>query len=424
MRLMAILLFFSLSFAQSAPPISEVLGNNTLLAHSLEGHYNSSNAVNGTALIHFGPNVRALDVSGSLDVAGLSLMLDGMTYPADGLALLLARGHQEEHLTARPAEGYPDFLCDRYFFEHMSDESSWRCDFEPDFCAEFENRTYVVYELNATFSFRNASATVPADSTSIPVPTDILEAMKDSSGADTLNVKVDGNITFVYEINDRGFGTGDCTSNYVNYPAPLSFSTNRSFQVAGTHRLFFLRSPVLGEQWYRNNRFNLLVLSQAPLYSASAYLNGGLLHEFDIRNFTVLTDGYGIQQIVSNKSDKTNESGWSESKNLTTPTPLESENRSFAFIYEFNSSYEGLGRNNLSLSVNDSFLAHDEYNITLLSRMLSYNGTLSENGTRLDPETSRRSTSFGIGSLSYLHMTLGLVALLLFLAFLNFWIKK
>lgn len=417
-----IILLSSVAFAQSAPPIKEVMGNNTLMASSLDNRYNATLADTGTVPLRFAHNTIPLDVSASVEIAGITLLLDNLTYPADGLAILVSRGQRQEHLMSRSAEGYPDFACDRYFFEHMTDENAWRCDFEPDYCAEFENSSRVLYDLNATFSFSNRTETVKFNSTLVPVPDSILAEMKNSSGADVLNVSVLGSVLFVYEINDRGFGVSDCGSNYVSFNASIPVSANRSFQVAGANRLFFLTAPVLGEQWFRNNRFNLIVLSQSPIYHAETSLNGNFLRNFSIRNFSVVAGPGGIQQIVSTLN--VNDSGWSEAKNLTAPAPLQEQNRSFAFIYEFNTTYEGLGRNNLSISINDSFLGYDQFNMSILSRMLSYAGNITEEGTPARPETSRSSVAFKSGSISPVQVLLGLVAFLLFLAFLNFWIKK
>ena len=418
-----VVLLLSVAFAQFvAPPVKEIMNNNSMRAAFLESYYQNASAKSSAVLLSIGSYVVNLQVNASVDIAGLSLMVDNMTYPTPGLSLLIARGERQEHLMALPSEGFPDFSCDRVFFEHMTGETAWRCDFEPDYCAEFENRTYAIYDLNATFQFKNLSTTVPATSTSVPVPQTVLDEMADSSGRDVLNVTVAGNVIFVYEINDRVYSAGDCVSNYVEFNGSVPLSVTRSFVVGGTSKLFFLKSPVLREQWFRNNHFDFILLSQSPLYHAEFYLNGNLSKNFTLRNFTVVTDQYGLQQIISNKTE--GGGGWSEAVTLNTPSLLETENHSFVFVYQFNNTYEGLGRNNLSFIVNDSFTGSMRHDEVILSRTLSYGGNTTEAGTEINETTSRKSVGFITESLSSLHVSLGLMALLFILIFVNSWFNK
>jgi hypothetical protein len=127
---------------------------------------------------------------------------------------------------------------------------------------------------------------------------------------------------------------------------------------------------------------------------------------------------------MSNSSAPDN-SGWSESNNnVTSPFQLELENNSFRYVYEFNSSYIGLGKNNLSLVVSDVVLASAWYNDTILSRMLSYNGSFAEDGSSATPTTSRPSISFSPDSLLHFEIGFGLIACILILAFVNFWLLE
>jgi len=356
----------------------------------------------------------------SVDIIAPNLVVDNLTHPTPGLAILTARGYQQEHLTAIPNEGFPDFTCDADWF-YGGAQYSDRCDFDNDFCAEFENQTYVIYSTNVTFIFKNISENASFSSNLIPVPQSILEAMKNSSGIDNLMVLIEGNVSFIYTINDRGFDGVDCTSSYYNITGHVPLSVNKSFAVAGTKKLFFLRSPVLREQWFRSNRFNTIVLSQSPLYYAEISKDGNQTWNSTLREFYNVTDNYTVMYVFSNK---TSEKGWSEAVNLTTPTLLQDTNHSFAYIYEFNYSYLGLGKHALSLDVNDSFLGSAHYGEVLLSRMLSYNGTFSEQGKPIDEEITRKSAGFTKQGLGFVELALGFVALILFLSFLNFWVTR
>jgi hypothetical protein len=323
------------------------------------------------------------------------------------------------HLTSLPAQGYPNFICDQAWFAQISDETAWRCDFDNDDCAEYENQSYVVYDLNATFTFRDVNSTVPANETLVPVPQEILDRMKSSSGFDNLSINVSGNVTFYYEINNRSFGF-DCASNVSTINTSLPVSLNRSYRVAGENKLFFLLSPVLREQWFRNNDFNVMVLSQAAIYRAEIDMNGERARNITLRDFSIVQNQYAVEEILSNL---TNETRYSVSDtNVTTPLPLETGNDSFLYAYGINYSYSGLGLNNFSLRVRDNFLRESEFNESITSRMLSHDGQFLENGS-VAGNFSRPSSGFEKDTLTQLTVGFGLLALVLFLAFFNFWLS-
>jgi hypothetical protein len=303
MRAIFLLLLCGAAFAQYAdPPLAEVAANNTAAAASLEGMYNSSYAQNGTMEVRFGSYSQTLNLSASVEIAGLSPSIDNISCATQGLSLIIARGYQQGHLTSLPSEGYPQFTCNYAWFQGNPD-AAWRCDFDTDSCVEYENRTGVIYNMNVTFSFRNVSATVPASSTLVPVPQEVLAAMESASGNDTLDVNMSGGAVFYYEMNNRSFEFGDCGSNITNLTAQLPLSANRSFVVGGSRKLFFLRSPILREQWFRNSRFDVIAMSQCPLYRAEIYMNGNRTANFTLATFYTATDRFGIMSIHSNRSN-------------------------------------------------------------------------------------------------------------------------
>jgi hypothetical protein len=416
MRLIFVLLLFSIAYAQ--PPIDNVFDHNTDESENLDGVYNSSIAKHQNLVVTFGnTSDRSMNVSASMEIAGLNLLLDNMTYPVDELSLIVARGTKESHLVAWSSEGYPDFECDFDWF-WAGANYAWRCDFDGDDCVEYVNRSWIIYDIDAIFTFRNVSEVAPMESNIIEVPEGIRELMQTSSGSEYLNVSLEGNVIFNYEFNDRKLAGVGCTSSYFTDSVSIPFSISASYRVAGAQKHFFVRSPVLREQWFRNNQFNTVVLSQIPLYYATIYENNVPVVNYTLREFNVTTDRFGLQHIISNKLNGTK---WSEYENLTTPTPLDLNNYSYAFIYEFNHSYQGIGKNTLKLSVNDSFLESAEYEEKLLSRMLSYNGTNTETGGTYNPEITRKSAGFEKGKLTNLEISIGFLAALLILAFVNFW---
>ncbi len=423
MRLYILLFFSCMAFAQFAsPPLDELMANNSETAAALEGYYNSSFAQNGTVLLRVGSYTQPANISASVIVLGLSPSLDNMSCAAEGMGLVSARGHEEGHLIAMPSQGYPDFTCDRYWFEHGNPDYGWRCDFDADYCPEYEDELSVSYDLNATFAIRNVSESVLYSSTYLEIPGPVMDEIRNASGAENLSVNISGNVTFIYRINDRVFEYNDCSDNYTNISGSIPISINSTFLVGGSEKLFFLKAPILREQWYRNNRFDMVALSQCPLYRAEIWLNNVSATNMTIREFGLLSDEFGFMKMVSNLSPA---SGFAEYGGaVANPLPLEARNNSFAFAYSFNFTYPGLGENNLSIIVHDSSGNGSQYNDTLASRMLSYDSQYTENGGKAANGSYRPSTGFSRGSLTHLEIGLGLVGLVLVLAFLNFWIPK
>ncbi len=405
----------------SPPPAGNVSDYNLGLASSLDDSFDPALAQNSSVVARFGDYNQSIPVNSSMDIAGISLLVDNSTSPADGLSVIVARGYLLGHLTSLPGST-PLFSCDRNWFEQMTDETSWRCDFDTDFCAEYENSSSAVYDVNATFSFRNVSENVSMDSNILQVPDAVLAAMEDSSGAEQLQVNLTGSVDFHYVIDNRIFeGGSSCGDNFTNLSASIPVNLSRNFTVSGTKKLFFLRSPILREQWIMSNSFDMVVLSQSPLYYAAVGFNGQRVQEEWLRNYTVSEGPYGLQEIWSNLTPAGNAS---ERVNLSRPIPLEYNNSSFLYSYELNYSYPGLapGVNNLSLTVNDSFLRNATFSDSLSSRYLSYGSSYSEKGTPAAAQPSRPSGSFGLSTLNHVEVGLGLVALVLLLAFVNFWL--
>jgi len=399
--LLSLILLSGMAFAQySSPPLSLLIGNNTAAAAALDGYYNSSYAQNGTANLSIGNFSRLVNLSASVVIVGLSPNIGNISCVSEDIAVVIARGYYESHLLDPYGE-----------------------DFDHDQCTEIEGQTIARYNnLNITFSFRNTSETVPFDSTFLSLPPSILDALESSSGTENLTINVTGIITFIFQIDNPP--QGDCDEhNYTNISGILPISVNQTFLVGGNQKLVFLVRPILREQWFRDNRFDTIVLSQCPLYRAEIRMNGASMKNISIRTFNLTTDEFGFMRMTSNLSDAGG-NGWMEDPSaVATPTPLEMENNSFAYAYMFNFSYQGLGDNNLSIAATDSVLDSEEYNDTLRSRMLSYNGLTMENGQPVNGN-SRPSASSSEGSLTRLEIGLGLVGLVLILAFLNFWVAR
>lgn len=411
MRAVFFLLLLHLVFSQSFPPIVSVEEHNLAMANSLENNFNSNVSASGSLGVSFDSYSQQLNLFTSVDIAGMSINVENLTYPRENLSVLIARGYNIDHLSSNE-----NFTCNSSYHPIPY------CDFDEDECPEFEANSSVVYQINVIFVFRNLSLSVPFSSTILVVPEEIRNEMLSSSGLEDLNISIVGNTLVSYQINNQQFVDGQCTDSLMDLSSSIPITTNRSFPVAGTKKLFFLRSPVLGEQLTSNNHFDVIVLSQSPLYYGEIGFDGNPSKNFTFKTFSIATGPYGLEEIVVNKSEVLNFAEYRP--NLTTPTLLEKENYSFAYIYEFNSTYEAIGDHNLSLLIIDVFLGSEKHAETIKSRMLSYGGKWAENGSPISPDLARPSILPSQNQLNYITIGLGLVALAVFLAFVNFWIKR
>lgn len=388
-----------------------------VIYHNLNSEFNVSN-VNYTSNETLFLFQKSILTSSDLNFIGTTLEINNVSYPTYNLSILIFPSLNNSHLYSKPAEGYQDFICNREWFDSGA-QFAWRCDFDNDNCAEFENNIYTLYNMTAVFIYKNISETVNVTSNQIQVPQGIQAYLHNASGFDTMEVILDGNLTIVYEINDRGFSGLDCVSSLQNYTINHPYFLSENFTVGGFNKLYFLAFPSLREQWFRNNKFNVVLLSQVPLESAQIFLNGNETRNFSLRNYSTVFNSFGVMEIDSkpNIGD-----GWIEYYNQTSPFQLELTDHSFAYIYQFNFSYSGLGKNNLSLLITDSFGNSSIYNESLLSRKLSYNGTWDEQGKSID-ELSRKSGSYKPGELENIQIALGILSALVLLIFVNYWVK-
>ncbi len=430
--ILLVLIFFSLiptlRTEVAVPPLQQVLVNNTVIAERLPPIFSPQNARGAMldlAFRTYRPNISAY---ASTDIAGLTLMVDNLTYARPGLSVVVVKGSSIERLRGL-GEGAM-LYCDLAFFTMITDETAWRCDFDDDYCAEYELGSMTRYNLSVTFTFRNQTVSMPIGASSmVNVPNQIMEQMTDASGAETLNVTLEGRVEIIYMVDDRSYGHGDCSSNYRNITVFIPVRASKTFEVAGKNKVVFLRSPILREQWYKDAHFNLIVLSESPLFRSELFMDDNRSSNYTLRTFEVVQGQYGLLKIVTNKYNETG-ANWSESKNFTRPIQLEESNSSFAYIYEFNESFDpgsipSLGTHNFSFTADDVFLAGQaRYEDAVEGRMLTYNGIYAENGSEPATVPSRRSPTFGTMELIIVPLSLGVVGLILLLPLVNKWLGR
>lgn len=429
MRLFLVLLFLIyLTFSTyQTPPIQEVMQANELNAPSLTENYVETNAKHGELGVVFisgsGEYHDNLLINSNLEIAGPSILIDNSTVPQDGLSVILVMGEDSEHLPVAPGADERSSLdlrdsnCDyQTYLELAAQGLAWICDFDNDDCAEYENHSEVAYSVDVTLIFRNISKTIEAESNVISIPSDMLYEMHNSSGLENLSIILNGTARFSYTFNDRQFGVTSCTDSFYTSIATLYFNDHKNFTVQGQNTLFFLKAPILREQWHTNNRFDVVVLSQNKLYDAKILLNNSPVCNYPISLFEISDGPLGLQEISSLPA----ESNLTFIYNLsgTEPIPLSNQNNSYGFVYEFDCHYAGLGKNNLSI-ITQGLYGTESYKETINSRMLSYSGSIDETGSEMNKSITRPSIETSQGSLFLFEVSIGMLGLLVILMLIN-----
>lgn len=407
----------------SSPPVDAVIEHNANMADELDDAYNPAIAKHSSTWI-FPPN-SSLDSSASMEVAGLTLTIDNSTSANDDLEVIIARGYEEGGLACLTDEGTldPSCNCDHDYWEEFKSSHVYakRCDLDNDKCMEYIHGTNVEYGGEVLFIFRNTTATEPIEGPNIvPVPGGMLAEMENASGTENLTAKLNATIKLIYEINDRkSIDNVSCVDDFFTLNVTFRFSEERNFTVEGRNKIFFLKAPVLREQWHMNNHFDVIVLSQSRLYLADTELNGQENCSFRTHYFDTVSDSYGLWTITMQPEDEVD-----FGKADFNGAPLSEYNHSYGYYYEFDCPYEGLGRNNLSLEVVDLYGRDAYYSEMITSRMLSYGGNKNELGAPIQSEVTRQSAAFKTDNLQMVKISAGMLGALLILAVAKRWLMK
>jgi hypothetical protein len=409
MRLAAVFFLLLLSAAFSAgalygdPPLASVTEHNLGIAPGLNDSFSQAAAVNGSIGMDFnGTDIDWVPISEHFDfniigasarLVSMEPSLDNATWASGSPRLVFAWGA----LAGPLAQG----------------------DYEHDDCNESQVSSSISRSASVTFSFANASETVAADSNVVPVPEAIMRAMQNTTGAGVLQVRLNATFDFTYEIDDRmpSHDTG-CLDHPVNFTASLLVADGMNWTVEGNRTLFFLRSPILGEQWFRDNRFDTLLFSSSRIYEGEITGPGNQSYAFRLYAFNITNDSYGAWHAVSVPLESGHD-GVAGHSAINTPTALSHDNFTYAYLYEFNYSYEGLGENTLTVRALSPFGENYSFRQELLSRMLTYAGNTTELGGAAEPSDSRPSFASGTDSIRTVALSLGLVGVLFVLLLIN-----
>lgn len=298
----------------------------------------------------------------------------------------------------------------------MTDDCGNRCDHDGDSCAEYEAASYYNKTAFVTFCFKKFCEELIATDNLVPIPQNIIEKMKNSSGIDNLTVKINATLTIHYSINDRKPGNiSGCTDNFSLSSYSFSFYEEMNFTAENNNVLYFLRAPVLREQWYKNNRFDSIILSTSKLSSVSIYLNDNRTRVYPLYFYNVTMDQFGVSHIIpySQLGYQNVVEGLSDS----TPILLTRSNQTFGYVYEINYSYPGTGKNNLTLVITNQFNEKFSFNESLFSRTVTHRGNISE--FNYTSETARKSFESTTDELTTVSLSFGMLGLLLLLLFIN-----
>jgi hypothetical protein len=409
LRILFFIFLFSLpSYSLfSYPPTNNVTAHNAALAPSLLDAFDPLIAKNGTIQFDFyGTDLNwvpiSLHINLSLISASSKLLtidpsVDNATSATHSPVLIFAWGN-----VSLPMEAD---------------------DWDGDDCMEYQVNSTVNRSAIVTFSFGNISRTVSTTSNIIPVPAAVLEEMKNTSGKGLLIVELNTSFNFTYIVDDRrpSFEEG-CSHHIINFSNVIELSDSKNWSVEGNRTLFFMRTPVLGEQWFRNNRFDSVVFSNNRIYRGEINADGNQTFSFRLYDFTITNDSYGvwyIQSVLLAPSE-----GVMLHSVYNAPAPIDPDNLSYHYLYEFNYSYEGVGLKILELRATSFF--NDDYRFSreILSRMLSYSGNFSELGGPANETISRKSIAFQIDSIRGVTIAFGLIGILLVVLLANRFFKK
>jgi hypothetical protein len=403
------LLFSLINPLYNDPPLESVYNTNIGKINEFDNFFVQNLSQRGYLTLF--SYTMPLDASSALVTIDPSI--DNIVHSSNRSHLIVAWGAaQLQHLPAVNHSGYCTAAeCCIGEECQVGEHCSYFCDHDDDYCVEYENKSYVTKSAFVVFCFRGQCSNLTTVTNLIQIPNEIEELMRSTSGMENLTVKINTTIAFTYQINNRYYHGRDCYSNWTVYTSQMHFYEERNFTVAGSNILFFLQAPVLREQWYRNNHFDSVVLSTAKVRSAFIYFNGNLSSNFTFYVFNKTTDDFGAEHILS--LSLLNATPVLEAGINSTPRLLQWNNQSFGYGYIINYTYQGIGKNNLTMSVitwfNDTF----SLNESITSRALSVSLDNTESEIPFSPETVRKSEYFVQDMLTYATVAIGIISLLL-----------
>lgn len=307
--------------------------------------------------------------------------------------------------------------------------------YDPQKCAdgfptESVSLNFISYNFSPSFnfSFKNKTKTLGGNLQEIfEIPFNALE-FSSGNGYDNLSISLNGNFTFTYnkivsKYEPLGIFQPSCElysieNSIETFVRPVSYTI--SYNVESGSVLFFLRAPVLREQWFKNNVFNEIIISKRAFYNSKIFLNDERISQANMYVFDIKENKFGMKYTKSIPMKNATNMLYSENFTNITPIPIEKTKESFSYVYEFNTTYNGVGRNNITLKIRDRFLNSFEVSESILSRGLTYDNNKIENSFPINNRNVsgnnnllRKSIQYTESNLTIATISLGTVGILL-----------
>ncbi|MBN2478104.1 hypothetical protein JXB01_02320 [Candidatus Micrarchaeota archaeon] len=250
-----------------------------------------------------------------------------------------------------------------------------------------------------------------------------------ADGRETLDIELIWRIEFRYlytetkekcSMSSQGVPTCYCIDETKIIVYYREGTEKLNHTVGDAKKVFFLSKPVLKEQWYKNNKFEVVVLSKFPVYYAEMKANE-TRGEAVLKGYRILGDEHGFWRIELTENGDSAGMNIQEGTHLNSPLPLEKENDSFYFVYLANMSYEALGKHNDSFKVVDIFNNEEEETYIVYSRMMTHYGNISEEGSEVEfnPEIHRPSSTYKTKSIAEIFVPPAIVGIIMLFAYLR-----
>lgn len=281
---------------------------------------------------------------------------------------------------------------------------------------------FISFEPEATikFSIGSKDASITTDENKIAVPNDIRTILRYASG-ENLTISFTGTARFVYDLDvysvvcTQSSGCSCEKNTEASGKKELKFKCENSlsYEIENQDDVYLLQKPILKEQWYKNNHFDSIFLTNRRIYKAEVWLNNISFGNVTFYEFNISNDEYGLQYIHTSSAYSENNASGAENSVKIMPIPLQKENNTFRYLYEINSTYETIGLHSLGLKTYDDFGQKTEKEYSIYSKQLSFSGNTSETNEAFkegDPSV-RASSAWNPISYNTIFITLGVAGL-------------
>lgn len=378
------------------PPLDIVVDQNLVRAGQLNNSFYENSAITDRINI-LGKNI---EIKGSMAIAGISPLVDNSTNGS--AAVIVQKGAQAGDFPT----SYDDYGCPK---KQIRKEVFYfiKIDFEINGKNESVNAPYRTITVEGKNYYDATSNVVGIQQTT--------DAIKNASGNDTLKIRLNGTVTFVYVINDSYYNNGYCTTNKKVFEKTIHFSDNKSVFACGENKFFFLVKPVLNEHWYKDSDLEWLLFSQSKIYKIEINKSGQSIL-IKLYDFNTTANDYGLLEIKSVENNTSSFIG----RTMVMPTPITDKNHNFSYIYNIREKDDQtLGEKSFSLIATDVFLKTEKRNEKIYSRQLSL-GEQTETGSPPSWETTRKSATITEQQQHIITILFGITGAVIILIFLRF----